>query len=159
MAGLFKHMLTPFSRLTNALIVKSIAETLFVGALALLAYVTIVPPVFHGWGELHDDAIVGWAVNDADPWGRVEVHLYVDDQFVAKQVASQSRPDVKAAGWANDDWHGYTFSLPSFPLGVHEARMYARHDSGKGTRKSLQMLGDPIRFSVDPNGRVLPANR
>ena len=152
-------MLTPFSRLSNALIGKSIAETLFVGVLAIFAYFTIVPPVFHGWGEILDDSIVGWAVNDSDPWGRVEVYLYVDDQFVAKQVASQSRTDVKAAGWANDDWHGYKFILPPFPPGVHEARLYALHDSGKGTRKSLQMLGDPVGFTADSNGNVSPANR
>lgn len=152
-------MLTPSNRLTNALIGKSIAETLFVGTLAILAYFTIVPPVFHGWGEILDESIVGWAINDADPWGRVEVHLYVDDQFVGKQAASLARPDVRAAGWANDDWHGYRFSLPAFPPGVHEARVYARHDSGNETRKSLQMLGEPIRFSVDANRKVIPATR
>ena len=152
-------MLTSSSRLTNALIGKSVAETLFVGVLAICAYFTLVPPVFHGWGEIREQSIAGWAVSDADPWGRVEVYLYVDDQFVSTQVASLARPDVKAAGWANDDWHGYLFPLPALPPGEHEGRIYARNDSGKGTRKSLQMLGDPVRFSVDPTGRVVPANK
>jgi hypothetical protein len=159
MADLSNSMQTPSSRLTNVLIGKSIAETLFVGALAVFVYFTILPPVFHGWGEVLDKSIVGWAVNDADPSGRVEVHLYVDNQFIGQQVASQYRPDVKTAGWANDDWHGYIFSLPALTPGVHEARVYARHDSRKGTRKSLQMMGDPIRFTVDANGTASVTKR
>lgn len=149
-------MLTSSTRLVHVLLGKSIAETLLVGSLAVFAYFTILPPYFHGWGEATETSIVGWAVNNADPWGRVEVHLFVDDQFIGKQVASVSRPDVKIAGWANDEWHGYAFVLPSLSPGLHEAGVYARHDSGKGTRKSLQLLGNPIQFVVDANGKPAP---
>lgn len=150
-------MLASSPRLVHALLGKSIAETFLVGTLAVFAYFTILPPYFHGWGEPTETSIVGWAVNNADPWGRVEVHLYVDDQFIDKQIASISRPDVKAAGWAKDEWHGYGFVLPALSPGLHEAAVYARHDSGKGTRKTLQLLGDPIRFTVDSSGKLVPA--
>ncbi|HKO96361.1 MAG TPA: hypothetical protein VJU86_05190 [Pyrinomonadaceae bacterium] len=149
-------MRTPSPNLINVLIAKSIAETILVGVLAVFAYTALVPPYFHGWGEVRDEAIVGWAVNNADPWGRVEVQLYVDDQLVGTQVASLSRPDVKAAGWSKDEWHGYAFPLPKLGAGVHTAGVYARHDSGGSARKSLQLLGDPIQFRVEPNGRLVP---
>ena len=148
-------MQMPSSRLVHALIGKSIAETLLVGALAVFAFISVLPPFFHGWGEVADPGIAGWAVNNSAPWDRVEVHLFVDGEFIATQVASKARPDVQAAGWAKDEWHGYFFNLPPLPLGQHEARVYALHDSGDGARKSLQMLGDPIPFFVDAQGKLI----
>ncbi|HYJ86441.1 MAG TPA: hypothetical protein VEW46_10315 [Pyrinomonadaceae bacterium] len=155
------RMQTPSPRLVHALIAKSIAETLLVGGLAVFAFLTLVPPFFHGWGEVIPTGIQGWAVNSAAPWDRVEVYLYVDDEFVARQVANRSRPDVQAAGWARDEWHGYVFDIPPSSLRRHgtyfhmyQARLYALHNSGDGARKSLQMLGDPIFFYVDDAGRM-----
>jgi hypothetical protein len=85
-------------------------------------------------------------VDDADPWRRVEVQLFIDGKFVGTQVAQLSRPDVVAAGWAKDEWHGYSFVVNDLGEGLHEARIYALHRSGE--RYSLQMLGDPIKFQV-----------
>jgi hypothetical protein len=93
-------------------------------------------------------------VNNASPWERVEVQLFVDGKFVAQGRADQSRPDVAAAGWARDAWHGYTFLLKSVQAGPHDARVYAVHNSGNGSRKTLQLLGDPIGFSVDASGKL-----
>ena len=140
--------------LVHTLIAKSIIETLLVGALAVFAFITVFPPYFHGWGEVTDGAIAGWAVNNGEPWQRVRVQLFIDGQFVATGIAESSRPDVSAAGWAKDPWHGYSFPVPALPAGRHEARIYALHDSG-GNRKSLQMLGDPLLFSVEPGGRIV----
>jgi len=36
---------------------------------------------------------------------------------------------------------------------LHEARVYALHTSGDGTRKTLKLIGEPISFSVDANGK------
>jgi hypothetical protein len=148
-------MHTPSFRLVHALIGKSIAETLLVGALAVFAFISLVPPFFHGWGEVTDTGIAGWAVNNAAPWDRVEVQLYIDGEFIATQVANRSRPDVPAAGWAKDEWHGYFFSLPPLAAGPHEARVYALHNSAGGVRKSLQTLGEPIPFLVDAQGKLI----
>ena len=68
------------------------------------------------------------------------------------QVAQLSRPDVVAAGWSKDEWHGYSFVVPEVPTGSHEARVYALHSSGAGARYTLQLLGDPIVFEVNPDG-------
>ena len=139
-------------KLVNLLVAKSILETIFVGTLAVVVYTKLFPPTFHGWGEAVVDArsISGWVVDDADPWRRVEVQLFIDGKFVGTQVAQLSRPDVAAAGWAKDEWHGYSFVVNGLSDGVHEARVYALHQSG--TRYSLQMLGDAIRFEVTGNG-------
>ena len=57
-------------QLVNVLIGKSIAETILVGAIAVVAFLNAFPPTFHGWGEavVESRSIAGWAVNDADPW-------------------------------------------------------------------------------------------
>ena len=154
MARFDNLMKTPSTTLVHVLIGKSIAETLLVGALAVFTFITILPPYFHGWGEVTETGISGWVVNNAAPWDRVELELFVDGKFVAARVANESRPDVTAAGWAKDEWHGYRFSLVSSSAGLHEARVYALHDSGAGARKSLQLVGDPMRFSVDVNGKL-----
>lgn len=147
-------MKMPSTSLAHVLIAKSILETLLVGALAVFTFISILPPFFHGWGEVTETGISGWVVNNAAPWDRVEVQLFVDGKFVASRVANESRRDVMTAGWAKDEWHGYTFPVTSLNAGLHEARVYALHDSGDGTRKSLQIVGDPISFAVDANGKL-----
>jgi hypothetical protein len=141
-------------RLVNVLIGKSIAETILVGAIAVGVFVKAFPPTFHGWGEAvtASRSIAGWAVNDAEPGERVEVHLFVDGKLSATQSANLSRPDVAAAGWARDEWHGYNFALPALAAGDHEARVYALRASSGATRYTLQLLGDPIRFTVNDDG-------
>lgn len=144
------------AKLVNILIGKAIIETLLVGAIAVGFYAQAFPPTFRGWGEVLDgsQSIAGWAVNNANPAERVKVQLFVDGQFVESQIASLSRPDVKAAGWAKDEWHGYKFELRGLNASEHEARIYALHPSGNGTRYTLQMLGDPIRFAVNADGTL-----
>ena len=136
-------------KLVNVLIAKSILETIFVGALAVVVYTKLFPPTFHGWGEAVVEArsISGWVVNDADPWRRVEVQLFVDGKLVGTQVSQLSRPDVVTAGWSKDEWHGYSFVVSGLGEGMHEARVYALHQHGD--RYTLRMLGDPIRFEVN----------
>jgi hypothetical protein len=147
-------------RLVNLLIGKSIAETMLVGAIAVGAYLNAFPPTFHGWGEAvpASRSIAGWAVNDADSWERVEVHLFIDGKLSGTQLANLSRPDVAAAGWASDEWHGYNFAFLSLPAGDHEARFYALSESGGATRYTLQLLGNPIKFVVNADGSWRPIN-
>ena len=135
------------TQLVNVIIGKSIVETIFVGVLAVAVYVNAFPPTFHGWGEWRGEtrSIAGWAVNNASPWERVEVQLFIDGTFRSTQLAQLSRPDVATAGWAKDEWHGYKFMLADLAPGTHEARVYALHHSKD--QMTLQLLGDPIRFT------------
>jgi hypothetical protein len=141
-------------QLVNLLIAKSVLETILVGTIALVIYLKAFPPTFHGWGEAvtASQSIAGWVVSNAEPWRRVEVQLFVDGKLAGTQVASLSRPDVLAAGWSRDEWHGYSFPMAGLTPGVHEARVYALHSSGKGARYTLQLLGDPIQFEVRTDG-------
>lgn len=141
-------------QLVNLLIAKFVLETILVATIALVVYLKAFPPNFHGWGEAvtASQSIAGWVVSDADPWRRVEVQLFVDGKLVGTQVASLSRPDVLAAGRSRDEWNGYSFPVAGLSPGVHEARVYALHSSGKGARYTLQLLGDPIEFEVRTDG-------
>jgi hypothetical protein len=141
-------------QLVNVLIAKSILETVLVGVIAVVVYVNAFPPTFHGWGEAVAEtrSISGWVVSDGEPWRRLEVQLFIDGKLVGTQVAQLARPDVVAAGWARDEWHGYSFVIGEIAAGMHEARVYALHPSGKGTRYTLQLVGDPIRFQVAEDG-------
>lgn len=142
------------TRLVNLLIAKSILETILVGIIVVVVYMNAFPPTFHGWGEAvaGTKSISGWVVNDAEPWARVEVQLFVDGKLIGTKVAHLSRPDVVAAGWSKDEWHGYSFVVDELAAGSHEARVYALHSSGNGARYTLQLLGDPIKFEVNPDG-------
>jgi hypothetical protein len=147
-------MKLPSTNLAHVLIGKSILETLFVGALAVVAFLTVLPPYFHGWGEVTDYGIAGWVVDNGSPGERVEVQLFIDGKFFAAAVANRSRPDVSAAGWALDEWHGYSFVVNSLNAGPHEARVYALRNSGHAIRKSLQLVGTPIPFVVGIDGKL-----
>lgn len=146
-------------RLVHILLAKAIADTLFVGALAVIFFAFTFPPHFKGWGEATPDSISGWAVNTASPWERVELQLFIDDQFVTTGLANRSRPDVLAAGWSRDEWNGYRFELPSIKAGEHVAHVYAVHASAGGLRQTLQLVGDPIRFSVNQTGQVVDLSK
>lgn len=148
-------MKKPPITLVHFLMGKSIFETLLVVSLAVFFFLEAFPR-FQGWGEATPYAIAGWVVNNRVPWHRVEVQLFIDDQFAGRAVANQSRPDVVAAGWSRDEWHGYSFPISSVSAGAHEARVYALHPSGQGARKTLQLIGDPIRFVVSEEGSLEP---
>jgi hypothetical protein len=148
----------PPKGLVNVLIAKSIAETVLIGTFAVLFFIDAFPPFFHGWGEATPGSIAGWVVNDAAPWDRVQVQLYIDDEFIADGLANKSRPDVLATRWARDEWHGYEFQIPAFDVGEHEAKIYAMHMSGRGRRRTLQLVGDPIRFRRNEDGTLTDLN-
>ena len=59
------------------------------GTLAVFTFMTVFPPYFHGWGEVTETGIAGWAVNSAEPWERVEVQLFIDGQFIAQNGSKQ----------------------------------------------------------------------
>ena len=141
-------------RLTHLLIGKSIAETVLIAVLAIAFFVKAFPPYFKGFAEIEGKALVGWAINSAEPYQRVELQLFVNGNFVAIGVANEFRPDVRAATWAKDDWHGFRFNLAGLQPGKHEARVYAQHSSSGGLRYTLQQLGHPVEFIVDEAGVV-----
>ncbi|HEX8098560.1 MAG TPA: hypothetical protein VF507_11005 [Pyrinomonadaceae bacterium] len=130
------------ARLTHYLIAKSVIEALLVSALAVGFYLTAFAPYLRGEvDEANARRVGGWAVDQAEPHARVEVQLYLDGRFAASRAADQSRPDVRDARFAEDEWHGFVFDTPDLSPGEHEAAVYAVHASGGGTRRTLQLIG------------------
>ena len=145
--------LTPQARvrLAHLLIAKSIAEALFIGALAVGFYYFAFNPHFRGAvDEASAHSISGWVVDEARPTAHVEVQLYLDGKFVASRLADEVRPDIYAAGRAADERHGFTFPLEVRAGGEHEARVYAVHASGGEVRRTLQLVGRAMRFHITP---------
>jgi hypothetical protein len=138
------------SRLSHALIAKSVVEALFVVALAVYFSYTSFNPYFRGSVDVADARVVtGWVVNQAAPGERVEVLLYVDGHFVSRRLADAPRPDVSAAGHSLDAHHGFIFNLPPLPPNrTYEARVYAMHQAGDATRRTLQEFSGAKQFSV-----------
>jgi hypothetical protein len=138
------------SKLIHLLISKSMAEALLVTAVAVGFYFATTNRHLTGVLDRADGQTVsGWAVDAGQPSARVEVQLFLDDKFMGDAVADQFRPDVHESRRAEDDWHGFLFQTPTLPAGEHEARVYALHSSGSGTRRTLQLIGKPFRFRVD----------
>lgn len=138
------------SRLTNFLIAKSIIEALFVAALAVFFYLTTFNPFFRGaLDEAKTQQIYGWAVDEASPARHVEVQLYIDGHFAGATTANLPRPDVLAAGRAEDELHGFSFTPPAIAPGEHEARVYAVYMGSDESRRTLHQIGLALRFVVE----------
>jgi hypothetical protein len=140
-----------FSRagLANLLIGKSIAEALLVTTVAAGFYLSTTNPSLRGWLD-HADAqtISGWAVDGDNRGRRVEVQLFIDDQFIEQRLADEFRPDLSQAGRAEDEWHGFVFKTPVLSPGEHQASVYLLHRGASPARRTLQIIGKPLRFTV-----------
>jgi hypothetical protein len=138
------------ARLIHLLISKSMAEALLITAVAVGFYFATTNPNLRGVLDNADgSSVTGWAVDESHPFVRVEVQLFIDDAFAGNGTANQFRPDVHNARRAADDWHGFTFQMPRLLPGQHEARVYAVHSNGAGSRRTLQLIGKPYNFHTE----------
>src|SRR5437588_7961689 len=142
------------SKLIHFLIGKSVVEALLITGVSVGCSFVTTNPYLRGWLDRADDQTVsGWAVDERSTPTRVEVQLYIDDKFVDDRPAAEFRPDVHAANRADDDWHGFVFKTPPLQAGEHEARVYAVHASGGRARRTLQLIGKPLRFRIETGSR------
>lgn len=141
------------SKLVQLLLAKSAIEILLVASLTV-GFFLITFPHFDGWGEATPRAIEGWVVSQQHPNQTVEVQLFIDDRFITSGLADRPRPDIVLAGKAKDERHGFSFEIPALSQGYHVARAYAVHTSNHDKRKSLQLIGDPIPFDLDAEGKA-----
>ncbi len=138
----------------------SIAATLVAIVCAYVYSATFFPPIFRGWTEVSSAGnIAGWVVNRRTPAERVEVQLYIDESFIGYRVADLPRPDVVAAGQAVDERCGFAFDLPPLASGEYTGRAFALHKVGAGKYRTLQLIGVPVRFTVDTTGKISGVQR
>ncbi len=139
------------------------AEALLVTAFAVGFYFATTNRDLRGVLDRADSqTVTGWVVDEAQPAKRVELQLFIDDNFIADTAADQFRPDVHEARRAEDDWHGFVVQTPALRAGEHEARVYALHSSSAGARPTLQLIGKPFRFRIEgnePHGSVQAPER
>lgn len=155
---------TLFSRekLLQLLLAKSIVEAVLVTVLAVSFYLVVTNPHLRGWLDQADaQTISGWVVDDRSGGRRVEVQLFIDDKFVENRVADAFRPDVCLAQRANDDWHGFVFQTPPLAAGDHDVRVFAVHRGGSDERRTLQIVGKPLRLRINAaitqgHGQTMP---
>lgn len=141
-------------KLVHLLIGKSIFEGLLITSCSVAFYLISTNPYMQGWLDCaNDEVVAGWAVDESNPSARVELQLFVDGEFVEDRRAAEFRPDVHAANRADDDWHGFIFKTPALHDGEHEARVYAVHERGSGVRRTLQLIGKPLRFRIKGGGK------
>lgn len=139
------------ARLAQLLIAKSIIEALFLGVVAVGFYYTAFSPHFRGWSDVADARVIsGWAVDEAVPGSPVEVQVYIDGRFAGNGLANLPRPDVLRAGRSATELCGFQLVTPPLAAGEHEARVYAVHPSDGGSRRTLQLIGVPLRFRIAP---------
>ena len=139
-----------YTTFVQLLIGKSLCEALVVTAVAAGLFLATTNPALRGWLDHADNqTISGWAVDDSSPDRRVEVQLFIDDNFIEQRIADESRPDVHQAKRAGDDWHGFIFNTPKLSAGEHEAKVYVLHRGASSSRRTLQIIGNPIRFRSD----------
>jgi hypothetical protein len=135
---------------TKLLIGKSICEGLLVTTVAAGLFLVTTNTGLRG-GLDHADAqtISGWAIDDSNPGSRVEVQLFIDDNFTEQRTANELRSDVQPKNGTPDDWDGFVFKTPQLAAGEHEIKVYILHRGVSLSRRTLQIIGNPIRFKSD----------
>src|SRR5260370_33362825 len=125
------------------------AEALLITAVSVGFYFVTTNPYLRGVLDYADNhTVAGWVVDEGQPAARVEVQLYIDGIFVADQTAAGYRRDLREAGRAEDDLHGFVFKLPPIPPGDHEGRVYAANAGGADARRAMQLIAKPLRSRV-----------
>ena len=137
------------TRLSRALLAKSLLELAFVCGLVVYAAFANFHPLVRGAIDLADETrVAGWAHDPLKAGDVLEVQLFIDDQFVAAQRANESRPDLVAARVAAHPDHGFSFRLAPLTPGRHTAQVYAVRPSFGSSKTLLPLAKTPLVFEA-----------
>lgn len=142
---------TVATKLLRAVIAKTFLEILFICVIATLAAFKNYSPLLRGAIDVADQTRVsGWAHDPQLPDQPLEVQLFIDDQFIATQTASQRRDDLVRAGAAKLPNHGFRFDMTAVGLagGRHAAQVYAVRPAAGTNKILLPLAKQPVIFEV-----------
>jgi hypothetical protein len=135
-------------RLTRLLLLKSLAELLLVAALAASLFLIDVRAGLTGGIErVEGGTLKGWVEGGGDE-AAVEIQLFIDGRFASSALAERVEPARDLQRAEADSRHHFTFQLAVPPDAEHEARAYAVTGGREGVRRTLTLLGQPVRFRI-----------
>ena len=138
------------SRLTKGVLVKTFLEIAVVALLVgWAAYSNFHPRVKGAIDNVARDEITGWAYDPDSKDKPVEVHLYVNEAFVAAQTAERERIDLVSAGVSQRPNHGFRFTPPVLASGHHTIQVYVLRDSFRRGRILLPLSRNAITLDVE----------
>jgi hypothetical protein len=139
------------ARLLRAVLAKSFLEMIFICVVATLAAFSNFNPLLRGAIDVAEERrVAGWAYDPRAAGERLEVQLFIDDQFAASQRAGELRPDLVQAGAAASSAHGFTFALEPLGLapGRHTAQVYVVHQAAGKHKVLVPLAREPRLFHV-----------
>ncbi len=138
------------SRLTKGVLVKASIELVLVCLLvSWAAYSNLHPSVRGVIDSVAHDRITGWAYDPDSKERPVEVHLYIDERFVASQLADQERADLVTARVAAGPNYGFYFTPPTLTPGRHAIQVYVVRDSFKRGKILLPLARNAVTLGID----------
>ncbi|MEA1896654.1 MAG: beta-galactosidase, partial [Bacteroidota bacterium] len=92
--------------------------------------------------------MIGWAYDQNAGSNPIDIHIYIDGNFIGSSIANQSRSDIMNAGsgQVQDPNHGFSFSTPfDLSIGDHIVSVFAINYP-EGTNPEL--IGSPTSFNI-----------
>lgn len=139
------------AKLLRAIIAKSFVEVILVCAVASLAAFSTFSPQLRGAIDVADQTrVAGWVNDPQLAEVALEVQLFIDEKFVASQLADLRREDLVSAGVTARPNHGFSFELEQFNLsiGEHSVRVFAVRDAAGASKILLPVTAAPRRFQI-----------
>ncbi|GBR04866.1 hypothetical protein AA21952_1554 [Acetobacter oeni LMG 21952] len=106
----------------------------------------------HGWLDFADRRKVsGWAWNQNQPWDKMQVDIFVDDEYLTTVSAADHRPDLVASGFGTG-WAGFSFAFtrPLDPSVAHTiAVRYAGTDRHLNDSPRLLAASDEFNDELE----------
>ncbi len=137
-------------RLIRLLLLKSFGEFILVAALATLLLVDLRAPAEGEVEVIDGQTVKGW-IKGTGHDDEVEVQLFIDGRFASSVTARRDESWTDTPHATADGRLNFALQLNHLSEGEHEARAYMLTGSQGGIRRTLTLLGQPVRFGSDAN--------
>lgn len=134
-------------KLTRLLLAKAALDFVIVVWLAASFASATLTPIEAGRIEKIDGEVRGRFTAKAQHRD-ADVQLFIDEVFVTSTRVRCEAEDVKADARAASPCE-FSFALPPLAAGDHEAAVYVAGADAGEARRSLRIVGEPVRFRVE----------